>query len=431
MSETTRRGVIAGAIALLGIGSYYYGFDQGKSPADLRGPDGPEARAAAAIESIDAVDIGELLVAPRLSDLPDDPERSSIGLTGEGIYVFSQSEASWAPIQYGSTQTPVPAVRAHSATVGGSPVGRPLISNGDQTVYVDPHNGDDTARGTEDDPLATIQAAVRRAPIYLRHKFVVDLATVPETPVTYDEDVLVPSIIGTGQAGEEVDAAEPGPFINFVLRGDREAPDAVSIGSVMFGNLAGTSAGNLYGATILRDSPYDDEQYGVAAYGDGEVKLLDVAFSSEPTNGVLVYGARMKARGLDFGQENLDIGLKAKRHASAVVRDPTGALASDGFRATANSQISVVGDRDVSGNPLYNTYRGGLIYDEPSDSWLGLAGNVSVTDTPDRTPNTRGIDVRSEPPGDARPGDVWYIDGSGETAEGFYGQTSEGPTRLG
>lgn len=379
----------------------------------------------------DADPMGELYVEQAVADLPDEPDRSSFAVTREGIFEFVESASGWQPIQYGSTEAPIPRLTVQEATVGTEPTGRPMISNGDRTLFVDPRNGDDGGNGTEDDPLATIQAAVDRVPIYLRDQYLIDIATVPDTPVTYDEDVLIPTVIGTGRGGKEVDAEGAGPFLNLVLRGNRDDPGAVSIGSVTFGNLLGTSVGSLSGATLLRDNPFDDEGYGVAAYGDGEIRVVDLTFGSGPTNGVLAYGARMKANRLDFGEGNLAIGMKAKRHASVVVHEPTGSVASDGFRATANSTISIVKDRSVSGDPLFNTVRGGLIYDDVSNSWVGMSGNDSVDELAAETEgNSQRLAMKREAQETRTPGDVWYEDGTGTLEEGFYGRTKGDTRRL-
>jgi len=375
----------------------------------------------------DAIPVEQIYVEREVTDLPSEPENPSFAVTRQGIFEFDETETDWRPIEYGSAAIPVPGITARRAMIGTEPTNRPLISNGSRTLYVDPRNGDDSASGTEHKPLATIQAALQRVPIYLRDQYVIDVATVPDTPVTYDEDVLVPAVIGTGQAGQEAGAPSPGPFINLVLRGNRDDPGAVSVGSVTFGNVVGTSAGNLYGMTIYRDNPYDDEGFGVAAYGDGEVKLVNVSLAQGPTNGVLAYGARMKTRELDFGESNLEIGLKAKRHASVMVHNSRGTVNGDGFRATSNSRISIVKERSVSGNPLFNTLRGGLIYDGVSDSWIGMSGNDSADiSAPQSNSPERSVETGTA----ASPGDIWYEDGSGSRDEGFYGLTEGEARRL-
>lgn len=321
--------------------------------------------------------------------------------------------------QYGTPTERTDLLASTQLLVGDTPTSRPLISNGDRTIYVDPNDGDDTAAGTEDAPLRTLQAAVRRVPIYLRHQYVIDLATAPETPVSYDEDVLVPTVIGTGRAGQESDAPSAGPIMNLLIRGAEGDPDAVEIGSIMFANLVGTSAGQLLFATLTRDSPYDDEEYGISAYGTGEVHLYDVAFTDGPTNGVLAYGSKMKAAVVDLGDGNLNGGIHAKRHGSIVATDVQGSVAGPAFQSTQNAKIALRQENGVTGSPTYRARVGGLIYDETEDSWAGLATGEDTST------------AASTAPADLAAGDIWYEDGSGDADEGFYGQTADGPVRLG
>lgn len=311
-------------------------------------------------------------------------------------------------------------LRASQMVVGTEPAGRPLISNESRTIYVDPDAGDDDDDGTENAPLQTIQAAVQRVPIYLRHQYTIDLATVPDTPVSYDEDVLVPAVIGTGQAAQEEGAPSPGPVQNLVIKGKDGAPEAVEIGSIMFGNVIGTSASHLLFVTVTRDSPYDNEDYGLSAYGTGEVQLFGIGFTDGPTNGILAYGSKMKASVVNLGQDSLQVGLRAKRHASIMTRDIEGQTSGPAFSSVSNSRLTIKGGNRASGNPQYKTRVGGLIYDLGSDSWRGL---------PDEGSNrTRYQGGESK---DRDCGDIWYEDGRGDRKEGFYGQRSDGSVHLG
>lgn len=337
----------------------------------------------------------------------------------------SQSALSDEP--YSADQT-VDLLQATQVLVGDTPSGRPLISNANSTVYVDPKSGDDTAPGTESEPLRTIQEAVDRIPLYLRHQYTIDLVTVPETPVEYDEDVLVSSFIGTGQAGQEDGAPEPGPIFNVEIIGDSNDTGAVSIGSLMFANVVGASAAILKFVTITRDSPYDDESHGLSSYGTGEVHLYDIQFDG-PTNGVLAYGSKMKASLVDFGNNGIEIGLHAKRHGSVVSRELDGVTTWAGINSTQNSIITIIRGNRLDGDPIYRTLTGGLIYNQEMSQWVGLG-----TDTFTAQGNTEQSGANFSESGnvkDAGVGTIWYADGSGELEEGFYGQTSDGPIQLG
>lgn len=426
MNEPTRRGLLTGAVLLLGASAGCQSFDPREPRDSTRSAEGSS-------NLTERVSNGrELYVADLSDELPEDPSPSSFAVTGEGIFRYDQSDAEWLPIRYGSLSDPVPEIVTQSQALDESPTGRPLFSSGSQVVYVDPEAGDDSASGAEDAPLATVQEAVQRVPVYLSHQYEVDLAAAPDLPVSYDEDVLVPAIVGTGHAGREKGAPRPGPFANLVLRGQPDDASAVDVGSLMFGNVLGAAAGNFYHATISRDSPYDDEDFGLSAYGGGEVKCFNIDITSGPTNGVLAYGARMKATRIDWGQENVDLGLKAKRHASVILHDSTGVLMGDACRATGNSMISVREENSLEGRPQFNTLRGGLIYDGASDSWEGISSSASSEPENSRQAGARQtVPTYPEHPDDTSAGDLWYIDGSGNTPAGFYGQRETGPTRIG
>lgn len=434
MERSTRRGLLAGSLAVLAATLLSELPEKTTpSPTNRTETDGGEPTSEPTATTPDAAGGGTALyVGNALAELPASPQSPAVGITPDGVFQFADAESGWEHVAFGSLNTPIPLVRATQAVVGERPRGRPLISNGNETIYVDPNDGDDSGVGTKADPVATIQEAVWRVPIYLRDQYVIDLATVPETPVTYDEDVLVPTVIGTGNAGKEVNAPKAGPFINLVIRGKQSDPGAVKIGSVVFGNMVGTSVGNLYYATITRDTPYDDERYGLSAYGSGEVKLFDVAFGPGAQNGILAYGANMKASRVDFGDGNVDIGVKAKRHASVVVHESSGRVRKDAYRAAANSMLTATDESTTTGSPQFNTLRGGLIYDGTSDSWVGLSGNSYVPNDEDgERSSLQGLRSRTAHPGDPTPGDVWYVDGSGDVEEGFYGRTRDGTVKIG
>lgn len=409
---TKRRGIFKYiVVALTIVFTYLWSFttvlDNDKSTAKLKG--------------------NQLYLVESFSDLPIPEDEGAFAVTSDGIYRYNQSATAWQSIKLGSRRNPIP-----KATLGSQPTGRPLISNGEKTVYVDPVSGRDSATGSQNDPLATIQEAVNRAPIYLRHQYTVDLANLADTPVTYDEDVLVPTIIGTGKAGHENGAPQPGPVKNLVIRGKDNDASAIKIGSIMFGNVIGTSAGNLFNVSILRNSPYDDEKVGLSAYGTGEVHVFNVRITDGPTNGVLAYGSKMKASRIDFGKKNVELGLWGKRHASIVARKLRGETKGNALVAGQNSFIGIEEDNELTGNNTYNTRTGGIIHDSESDTWFGPSGSER-SDFGQRQSSSSPSRARSlsDHPSDVDPGDIWYIDGAGEPPEGFYGQTSDGPVKIG
>jgi hypothetical protein len=68
----------------------------------------------------------------------------------------------------GADEVLSPAFLAETTQTNGNIVDRPLVSNGQIELYVDP-DGSDSADGSEADPLATLQAAFDRLPFILQH----------------------------------------------------------------------------------------------------------------------------------------------------------------------------------------------------------------------------------------------------------------------
>ena len=69
-----------------------------------------------------------------------------------------------------------------------SQVSKRLISEQDQTIYVDP-SGDDSNDGSSSNPVATIQEAVNRIPLFLLHDFYIQIAN-----GTYDANKDYPAV---------------------------------------------------------------------------------------------------------------------------------------------------------------------------------------------------------------------------------------------
>jgi hypothetical protein len=428
MDDRTRRGLLTSTAVLLGAtaGCQLFGGDggEGGTAAD-RGADAadrdPEELAAAT---------GDIHVGRTVRELPDRADPVAFGVTADGLYRFGGDDG-WRQVRHGTPANPVPALTAADAAVGVSPAARPLISNGGRTLHVAPGRGSDDAAGTREEPLATLQEAVRRVPVYLRDQYTIDLATAADTPVTYDEDVLVPTVIGTGQAGQERGAPSAGPVKNLRIRGSSDDRRAVTLGSLMLGNVVGTSATHVSFVTLGRDSPYDDEGFGLSAYGSGEVHCYRIGFTGGPTNGLMAYGAKMKTSIVELGGRNLTTGLRCKRHGSVIARDVTGETTGATYHASANSTLTVKEGNEATGSPTYRTRVGGLIYDGESETWVGLEGPTDTADLARRRPSAPPASARRDHPEDPDRGAVWYVDGEGDLDEGFYGQTGDGPTRLG
>lgn len=92
-------------------------------------------------------------------------------------------------------------------------VGKELISQRDTTIHVDPA-GDDDNDGSADSPVATIQEAVNRIPLFVLHDFTIDIAD------------------GEYTSDKESPAVHAGPFIvkgeaDVNLYGNTDDPSAV------------------------------------------------------------------------------------------------------------------------------------------------------------------------------------------------------------
>jgi hypothetical protein len=258
------------------------------------------------------------------------------------------------------------AISTDQVNAGTNPTNRPLISNDSQTVYVDPVSGSDNADGSEINPVATVAEALSRCPIYLRHKYIIDLATSPSLPVSYNEDVLVNTVIGTGQATQEGGAAQAGPVTNLEIIGDQANPSNVTINSVMVGNCSGVSVPRLQGATINGTTPYDDEDVAVAFYGTGEGSLFDIEFGSNSVNGILSYGSKLDVRRADVS--NTDAGITAKRGARVQARDISGTASSAVYDSREYSEITFF-DNTATAPQLTKSRRGAEIYDQDNNRW--------------------------------------------------------------
>lgn len=249
---------------------------------------------------------------------------------------------------------------------------RPLVSYEDRTVYIDPDNGDDSNSGlTTGDPLATIQEAVSRCPIFLYHLYQIDLITaLPSppssgSPVVYDEDVLVTNMHCFTRG------TDPG-FIseNFQIVGVGVAPadpSAVKVGSVTVVGCHGLAAAKIQGLLCTRVSPIYEEAEAIAIYGGGEIFVRNVAFDAAVGAaggaGIRCYGARGSLR--EINCDNVTNGCWAKRSASVVCSDFTGTPSAQTYRSEEASTVVVIEDDTDTGTDPRDKYvtNGGVIRD--------------------------------------------------------------------
>lgn len=96
---------------------------------------------------------------------------------------------------------------------------RPLFSQEDRTIYVDPDSGDDSNDGTSSNPFQTIDRAFEEVPYWLTHKYTIDLAN-----GTYDSE---PTVIGL----PPVRANFTNTTGHIEIIGDTATPSNVKVGS--------------------------------------------------------------------------------------------------------------------------------------------------------------------------------------------------------
>ncbi|MUV59825.1 hypothetical protein [Halobacterium sp. CBA1126] len=286
----------------------------------------------------------------------------------------AQAQQSTADLTV-SGQLDAGSVSTDEAFIGSSPVDRPLISNGDTTVYVDPDNGSNDGDGTETDPVATIQEAVNRAPVFLRHQHYIDISTAASTPTTYDEDVIINGIISSGQAFTTGAGANPveGPATNFRIEGDPDDNTAVTVSSITAAGCTGVASPHLKDFTVNGISPYYEAKHAVEFYGGGEYQASNLRFGSNVDNGIRAYGAIAEVRGCDFS--NCDEGTTAKRNAQILAQNCSG-TPNKSYVARSGSTLAVYDDATTPTEWRFGTINGARIWNDDK-LWSGNNSRAS------------------------------------------------------
>lgn len=202
----------------------------------------------------------------------------------------------------------------------------------------------------------TIQEAVDRIPLVMRHNWTIDINS-----GSYDEDIIVPPFIG--------EWARPGQSegVPVQITGDREQPSNVSVGSLFVTSVFGTIPIQFRGLEITRENPYDDESVGIGVYGSSEVGLVDIAFAGG-FNGVHAYNSQVMLRNVDFGDGVLGgRGITVKHGGFAyenidAAEPTTGTVGAIAYNALSG-RIWIAGNRStLSGESLVQR-RGGQVWD--------------------------------------------------------------------
>ena len=176
-----------------------------------------------AIETADSGHVQNVYTKPTKDELPDltAEETPAVGITDQGIFGYDASVGEWKQF----TDEPIQNLREVDSTYGL--VDRPLQSTEPRTIHVDAANGSDDATGMEDDPLATVQEAFNRTPVFIYHEWTIDVA---DGEYLQDKDVFA-----TRTGLHLVWAGD-----NFTLLGNTDSPENVVINALnakFFGKL--------------------------------------------------------------------------------------------------------------------------------------------------------------------------------------------------
>ncbi|MWG33840.1 hypothetical protein [Halomarina oriensis] len=125
----------------------------------------------AALDAADSGTVRNVYAQPTRDQLPDlsAEQTPAVGITDQGVYGYDSSADRWEQF----TDEPIQNLRDTDAALGR--VDRPLQTTGPRTIHVAPDGSDDAA-GTEADPLATVQEAFNRTPVFIHHDWTIDLA---------------------------------------------------------------------------------------------------------------------------------------------------------------------------------------------------------------------------------------------------------------
>jgi len=312
----------------------------------------------------DSIDLGTLVAA-----VADDlivGQRSEYAPTSGRVLEDSQTGAvyvgngsAWIDIDADSGVTS-PALNTDSAVIAG----QEMVSDTDETLYLDPINGDDNNDGSQSSPLKTLSEAFDRAHAIQKHRINLDIHTVPSLPVTYSEDLVVDGVGGTGI----VDSTEGGDKYIQVI-GDSADNTNVEIDSAYLTGLYGTSIVDFQYITFNQDNPDDDESAAVSVDGTRMASLFDCRFASggSVTNAVSVKHGAVKSDGCDFGNAS-NHGVVTKGPSEAQLINCTGDPGGDVLHVRPGAR-AVISQNIPSGSVGIN---GGQVYDKVNGKYLGI-----------------------------------------------------------
>lgn len=232
--------------------------------------------------------------------------------------------------------------------MGTDPV-RPGISQSQRTVTV----GED---------VSTIQDAFDRAAVVQAHQIVVDI---PDGDYTAEDPVL---------AGPSGGALRDGATVSVYVRGNRDTPSNVKIGSMMVGDMPCWV--NLAGFRLTANNPYSDENSHLGAYNSNHVSVRDVEVRNG-TNGIMSYNSNVEIAGVDFGTDSLSgSGIQTKHEGiaweqEAVATPSQGNVGANAYAPQSGTIYIRSNASTLSGAALASSDSFGRVFDYSTHTIVG------------------------------------------------------------
>lgn len=176
---------------------------------------------------------------------------------------------------------------------------RPLISDSDTYITI----------GKE---VKTVQDALNRIPVMLEHNYKI---YIPDGNYSM-EDIVIPSYMTSGINNNEGSAA------HLIIIGNTAYPENVIIGSIIVLSSVGVSEPFINGLTIHHNSPYINEEYGIALFGTKNAQIYNIKFLPTVTYGIGAYEGSAKCKNIDV--TNTNRGFSVKRRGNLEIYNITG-----------------------------------------------------------------------------------------------------------
>ncbi|MCA9496851.1 MAG: hypothetical protein KC589_07935 [Nanoarchaeota archaeon] len=158
---------------------------------------------------------------------------------------------------------------------------------------------------------ATITDALKQVPLYIRHKYYIDIYD-----GTYDEAVFVPAIISSRLEYNTATETWEGAGSGLTIRGKGASISDVKVKSFLFAEASGVTLSNL---EINGQDPWSDENCAVSVYR-GNVVIGSVKFTGTVTNAIMAYWGHVMVYTAEFTTEQVHA-LHAKGESLVTLGD--------------------------------------------------------------------------------------------------------------